>query len=222
MLVHTAFDQTSNSTVTLDYDDASRLKTVTEGSASTTYHYDTTDTGPRLTSRVDPAGTIGFAYDASGWTYGYDAQNRLTTATPSTGSRLTYGYDGAGNRTTVQTVTAPAVTTTFDSSGLPTVATDGTTYSFDAADNLVSVSGSPTPRLNWTYTPTTCGAGPPPPRPPPRATAQGGEAPHSDGGDLPRPGLSDPTGRDAAGRARRRVDRLRSALLHLRVHGPDQ
>ncbi len=85
-----------------------------------------------------------YAYDAAGnltavssaqggnFSYGYDANNRLTSAT-GLGLNASYGYDAAGNRTA-----AGGVTFAYDAGGRLTGSSDGASYTYDAAGNLLS------------------------------------------------------------------------------------
>ena len=57
-----------------------------------TYNYSSTQNNGRITSSVD-------AVTGENVTYGYDAWNRLTTATASGMWSEAYGYDGFGNLT---------------------------------------------------------------------------------------------------------------------------
>jgi len=221
--------------IALGYDDASRLSSLTEGAASTSYTYSL----GRVTAMTDPAGTSGYGYDAVGrlntitdplthqaltaYTFddagreltrtdpagltlsrGYDAAGRPTSETLKNaaqatlasfsqvldpGGRVTdltqslpspntdsgtwhftytranelsqatspgavvynYGYDGAGDRTSVQQVPATAVSTTYDGAGRPTSATDGTVYTFDPADQLLSRTGGGSATWSYSY-----------------------------------------------------------------------
>jgi RHS repeat-associated protein len=123
---------TSAGTKTYDYDDAFRIRGITDTSAGTfnwTYGYDALD---RLTGGTSPSVTRGWTYDANG--------NRLTEtgSSPSTYSisptshrisgitgalARTYGYDAAGNTTSYAAITA-----TYNNAGrLQTLAQGGTT-----------------------------------------------------------------------------------------------
>ena len=77
-------------------------------------------------------------------TYTYDAQGRVTSMTPGSGSTLNYGIDAAGNATTLPT----GATGTYDHEGeLTSAAQSGTTtaYGYDAdGQRLTAKQGSAT------------------------------------------------------------------------------
>jgi RHS repeat-associated protein len=91
--------------------------------------------------------------DAGTWTYTNDEQDRLTYASLAKSgggtATLAYGYDGAGNRTSVAVNGGTAVTTSFDTASYPSSSSDGTSYTFDALGDLLSMSGGP---RTWTFT----------------------------------------------------------------------
>jgi RHS repeat-associated protein len=68
--------------------------------------------------------------------YGYDALNRLTSATYATGSSYAYGFDKVGNRTS-QTVGGATTTNQYDAADRLTSA-NGVAYSWDDNGNLLS------------------------------------------------------------------------------------
>ncbi len=148
------------------YDNADRLTTLTQGTASVTIGYDDAN---RRTSLTLP--------NTVQATYGYDTSNRLTSITFKKGATtlgtLTYTYDAAGRRTAITGTWArtglPAAvasaaynannqqtawggqTNTFDLNG--NLTSDGTnTYTWDARDRLVGISGGTT--ASFQYDPT--------------------------------------------------------------------
>jgi RHS repeat-associated protein len=148
------------------YDNADRLMTLTQGTASVTIGYDDAN---RRTSLTLP--------NTVQATYGYDTSNRLTSITFKKGAvtlgTLTYTYDAAGRRTAllgtwartgIPTAVGSAAynannqqtawggqTNTFDLNG--NLTSDGTnTYTWDARDRLVGISGGVT--ASFTYDPT--------------------------------------------------------------------
>ena len=98
----------ANYTTNYTYDLVGNWLTMTKGSETATYGYDSGG-DDRLTSVTDNvAGNSSFQYDANGsmtqmtqmtttTTYGYDLQNRLTSQTVN-GTTTTFGYDPNGNR----------------------------------------------------------------------------------------------------------------------------
>jgi RHS repeat-associated protein len=152
--------------VTYGYDNANRLTSITQGTASVTIGYDDAN---RRTSLTLP--------NTVQATYGYDTSNRLTSITFKKGAvtlgTLTYTYDAAGRRTALTGTWArtglPAAvasasynannqqtawggqTITFDLNG--NLISDGAnTYTWDARDRLVGISGGTT--ASFTYDPT--------------------------------------------------------------------
>jgi len=148
------------------YDNADRLMTLTQGTATVSIGYDDAN---RRTSLTLPNTVVA--------TYGYDTSNRLTTITFKKGAvtlgTLTYTYDAAGRRTAITGTWArtgiPAAvasatynannqqtawggqTNTFDLNG--NLISDGTnTYTWDARDRLVGISGGTT--ASFQYDPT--------------------------------------------------------------------
>ncbi|WP_198153048.1 DNRLRE domain-containing protein [Pseudofrankia sp. DC12] len=119
---------------------------------SQTYTYDTNDNLTATT--IGPAGVAG----AGSQSYGYDQANRLTSWTDQAATTTAYGWDAAGNR-----VSAGGVTSTFDarnrllndgSAGYTytargtvsttTTASATTSDTFNALDQLTSVTSGPT------------------------------------------------------------------------------
>src|SRR5437867_5671737 len=106
--------------VSYSYDDAHRLTSITQGSATVSLTYDSANRRSTLTF---PNGIVA--------TYGYDNANQLTSLTYALGGttlgNLTYSYDLVGNRTNLGGSWARV--------GLP-AAIAATTY--DAANRLTS------------------------------------------------------------------------------------
>jgi RHS repeat-associated protein len=148
-------------TLAYTYDAAGQLRQrqpAAGGGLTLAYAYDPAGQMTRLAI----SGTQGlllaedYTYDAAGnlltitsaqggnFTYGYDASNRLTSAT---GPSLTasYNYDAAGNRTA-----AGGVNFTYDAGGRLTGGSDGASYSYDAAGNLrTRTRGGATDTFTW-------------------------------------------------------------------------
>ena len=82
------------SAVSYNYDNAHRLTSVTQGTATVTLAHDDAD---RRTTLTFPNGILA--------TYGYNNANRVTSLTYTFGGdpigELTYTYDAAGNRTSI-------------------------------------------------------------------------------------------------------------------------
>jgi YD repeat-containing protein len=77
--------------------------------------------------------------DGSGQTtWGYDALDRLTSASYPNGDAVSYGYDAVGNRTSL-TVNGNTTTNTFDAADRLT-ASGTTTYGYDANGNQTSTT----------------------------------------------------------------------------------
>jgi YD repeat-containing protein len=155
-----AKDAAGQRVVTLLYEVAGRLQTVT-GSSATTYVYDK----GRLASRTDPAGTTSFGYNNNGLletltlpsafgataTYGYDTGGRPTTRSLATGSAIlvtTRTYESASGRIDTQ------VTRKGPQPSDPLVASFDLDY--DEADNVirktVQITGYPASENGgWDY-----------------------------------------------------------------------
>ncbi|MBB5867608.1 RHS repeat-associated protein [Allocatelliglobosispora scoriae] len=154
----TSMTVTGQPPVTYAYDNADRLTGITRSGATTTYGYDDAD---RRTSRAYPNGV--------GTGYTYDAASRLTGMAHKRGAttlgELAYSYDPAGRRSAItgswaevdlpQPVSGTAYDAanqatswngtpmTYDANGNLTGDGDDT-YTWDARDRLVGVSGSTT------------------------------------------------------------------------------
>jgi RHS repeat-associated protein len=162
-----------NLTQTREYDAAGNLKSLTDYNGhTTTYTYDGMN---RLLSKVpDPVlneTTESFTYTATGkrWTmmdasgtttYGYDNLDRLVTkATPQ--GTLTYTYDQAGNVASMKSSNVHGVWVTYTWDNLNRLATvvdnnlpvgqNTTTYGYDAASNLGTVTYPNGLVSNFTY-----------------------------------------------------------------------
>ncbi|WP_203983111.1 LamG-like jellyroll fold domain-containing protein [Sphaerisporangium rufum] len=154
-------------TATLTWDDADRLKTLSDPLTATTltYGYDNADrltgitygTGPKRTYTYDPMDRLtGDSLKSAGnaamasITYGYDRDDNLTTKTTSGTAGAgtnTYTYDFA-NRLTSWTAPGGAVTDyAWDDSGNRVKAGDQT-FTYDERNRLLSGGGS-----TYTYTP---------------------------------------------------------------------
>jgi RHS repeat-associated protein len=139
--------QAPKPTVTLTYDNASRLTsivrgqiTLTNATITTTLGYDNADRLTGITHTSSAAGTL------MTLTYGYDAANQLTSYSGPEGT-LTYTYDNDGQLTNVGN--ARTETYTYDKEGNRTMTgytttignrltADGTyTYSYDNDGNMV-------------------------------------------------------------------------------------
>ncbi|WP_375432076.1 DNRLRE domain-containing protein [uncultured Friedmanniella sp.] len=146
-------DRTGCTTYT--YDSYSRVASTTDGnSKTTTYTYDKNDritqvltdsattctysAGSCITYTFDNEGNLTSRVDRNGTTsFGYDWLNRQTSQTQPSGLVISSTFDGAGNLTTyAQTV--------------PGTATDTVTYSYDAANQLQTVTDA-TGTFNYTY-----------------------------------------------------------------------
>lgn len=122
-----------------EYDDLNRLKKILYGGQSApnnppneqaTYNYDDIS---RLTSAVNEAGTISFAYDN---------RNRLTSTTDVFGHLIEYGYDAASNRTQLKLDSNIHTNYIYDDADRLTTLTDEAnqnfTFGYDIADKLIS------------------------------------------------------------------------------------
>jgi RHS repeat-associated protein len=111
------------------YDDANRLTQIEHresgGDLLARYVYELDGVGNRVKA-TETISTPGTGLITTTITYTYDSLYRLTEADYSSGENFQYVYDAVGNRT--------SYTATITS-------TQNTTYSYDAANRLVNVSG---------------------------------------------------------------------------------
>lgn len=135
--------------------------------AGTQWNYDTNINDRRLTAIINPGASREFQFKSTpenlvtsttqsisgkqqqAWSYAYDTDYRLASATPTSGSVDNYHYDPAGNITsalaetgsyndTNQIETFGGQSYTYDANG--NVLSDGTrTYKWDAENRLVSI-----------------------------------------------------------------------------------
>jgi RHS repeat-associated protein len=147
-----------NYSTSYNYDTLDDLTTVTQGSQTRTFAYDSLK---RLTSAANPeSGTVSYSYDSNGnlisktdarsitATYAYDAINRAESRGYSDGTpTVTYNYDsatnGKGRLASVNSSVSSINYTAYDALGKVTSSnqvTDSQTYSMSYAYNL---SGSP-------------------------------------------------------------------------------
>jgi len=123
----------------LNGDETSKTTTGVAGSSSNTYTYDQAN---RLTSWNNGSATVSYGYDADGnrtqagsQTFSYDARDELTS-----GGGVSYSYTARG---TLASTTSSTGTTSSTSDAFNQVITDGTqTYSYDAAGRMVTGKGS--------------------------------------------------------------------------------
>ncbi|MDQ6735097.1 MAG: DUF6531 domain-containing protein, partial [Nitrospirota bacterium] len=118
----------------LTYDADGQRLTMTDGTGTSTYHYDSLN---RLTASVDGVGTA--------VKYGYDLKGNLTSLTYPDGQAVSRGFDDAGR---LQSVADPlGHTTTFGydqnlnltSETFPTVPQTVDAFSYDGADRLIRI-----------------------------------------------------------------------------------
>ncbi|MFF4349981.1 DUF6531 domain-containing protein [Streptomyces sp. NPDC001530] len=140
-------------TETYVYDDASRLKDVTDATGTRTLTYDNDD---KILSITSPGATKPFSYtwntddtlksrtypDGRATSYTYDKVGRIKIQTANS-KAASYGYDKAGNLTSVAlpTTTARSETRTYDEAGRlasMTTPTLSNTYTYDANNRLTA------------------------------------------------------------------------------------
>jgi len=111
-------------TVTYVYDAAGRITGETEsGVAGQAFGYDALD---RLTAFVNGNAQTSYAYDADG--------NRLSLATPASGTTEGYAYNAASNRL----LSVTEATTVLDRKNKPSTSTDIDAFIYDATGNTLS------------------------------------------------------------------------------------
>ncbi len=163
----------SNTIAQYSYDSAgNRMSIAYPNGVSTSYVYDN-DPRYRLTSITDSGGIIAafqinYTVDSVGnplsmtdstgsstlaWSYGYDANNRLTSAAPPNPvpgqpGGGTYGYDWVGNRIDPPAEPNPM---TYNAADQLTSWPGMHGYQYDSAGNLVTVTGAGT--ASYAYTP---------------------------------------------------------------------
>lgn len=135
------------------YDDASRIREVTDATGTRTLTYDNDD---KILTITSPGASKPFSYswntddtlrsrtypDGRATSYAYDKVGRIKTQTTNS-KAVSYGYDKAGNLTTVTlpTTTARSETRTYDEAGRLTALTTPTlnnTYTYDANNRLIA------------------------------------------------------------------------------------
>jgi RHS repeat-associated protein len=118
-------------TSTLGYDNANRLTSITHANGAGTLE--------SISYVLNAAGMRESMTDGSGQTtWGYDALDRLTSASYPNGDAVSYGYDAVGNRTSL-TINGNTTTNTFDAADRLT-ASGTTTYGYDANGNQTSTT----------------------------------------------------------------------------------
>ncbi|MFI0967750.1 DUF6531 domain-containing protein [Streptomyces sp. NPDC021080] len=126
------------------YDDASRLKDVTDATGSRSLTYDNDD---KILTITSPGAAKPFSYS-------WNTDDTLNSRTYPDGRATSYTYDKVG-RTKTQTTNSKAVTYGYDKAGnltsvaLPTTTARSETRTYDEAGRLASTT---TPTLNNTYT----------------------------------------------------------------------
>lgn len=164
-MVSSIVDSVTGDSTDFTYDGAGRVTGRTDPASLTwTRTYEPTRGLVDTQTITGPSGVVGdfnLDYDATGnvvtrkeivakpgggntpgsgtWTYSYDNQNRMISATDPTSITTQYSYDNTGNRTSVQVGSDPAITTAFDDAGVPVSSSDGTTYISDEAGNLTGI-----------------------------------------------------------------------------------
>lgn len=136
-------------TATYTYDKVGNRKTETSGTSAVNFTYDEAD---RLTSRVSGSSTIAVKSDPDGnlteygaWSYTYDAENNLTSATNSTPTTSKYVYDADGLRTKATQPDGTQIRdVTWDlnyDDGLPRVASEHNAGGYRIADYRYNPEG---------------------------------------------------------------------------------
>ena len=120
-------------TTTFDYDAAGNLVRITSPLGNVTTM--TYDGSGRMVGLVDPRGNVAGANHADyGWTYSYDAADRLRSTTDPLGNRTSWTYDAVGN-----------LVSRTDANG------HTTSYSYDALNHLTRVAGPDNATTTYTY-----------------------------------------------------------------------
>ena len=145
--------KTVGSFASLNYTADGQINSIRYGDGEVaTYTYDSRD---RPTQIRDVYGTtvelsLNYTYDQAGnvltentQSYGYDALNRLTSASGPWGT-VSYTYDQTGNR--VKMVTGSSTTLYSYGAFNRLLSAGGTTYAYDANGNMASRNGT-----EWTY-----------------------------------------------------------------------
>jgi RHS repeat-associated protein len=114
-------------TVSFTYTPTGKRQTMTDASGTTTYSYDGAD---RLQKKATPEGTLDYTYDAAGHLASMSSEN-------ANGVSVSYAYD---NLNRLQTVTDIRLT-----------GQNQTTYNYDAASNLYTVSYPNGVQSTFTY-----------------------------------------------------------------------
>ena len=128
------------------YDSSGNLTNLLDGKTnSTKWNYDQYG---RVTNKVDAASNVLF-------TYGYDADDRLTGRTNATSIWTLYSYDKNGNLTNVAYRNNATITNSYDVLNRMTKMVDGlgaTVYAYDAASQVLSEGGLwAEDTVNYTY-----------------------------------------------------------------------
>lgn len=128
-------------TITTSYDPAGNVSAINLKNATSTllgFSYSDAPSGGTMSETDTPSSSQSPA------TYAYDAQGRITSMTPGTGSALNYGFDASGNLTTLPT----GAGATYDHGGeltSSTLAGTTTSYAYDAdGKRLTAKQGSAT------------------------------------------------------------------------------
>jgi RHS repeat-associated protein len=134
-------------TVSFTYTATGKRQTMTDGSGTTTYGYDSAD---RLFSKATPAGTLSYTYDAAGHVASISSSN-------TNGASMSYTYDNLGRLSTVvdSRLAAGHNTTTYsydDAYNVATVTYPNSLITAYTYDQLNRVTGTATSNIsNYTY-----------------------------------------------------------------------
>jgi RHS repeat-associated protein len=129
--------------VTYGYDPNGRQTSMTDGTGTSTWAYDSLG---RLTSEESGSGST------STVTYGYDAEgNQTSIGYPDSAGTVNKSYDAQGREYSLEDLQSHTTTFTYDADGDLTSGTDPTTgtsvidsYTYDPADVLTTSPGTPT------------------------------------------------------------------------------